>query len=342
MKRLLATTALALIIAGPAYAGDGYKATESKSSEATSATIGTEQSAVHIDEFKASNLIGMRVYSAQQEFDENTAVKPNAHEEWQDIGEINDIILTSDGSVEAVIVGVGGVLGIGEKDVALTMEDVSVVPQEGDADDYFLVVRSDLKTLEAMPAYTGPREMQKSESEASDGLTRQERQAQAPAAPSDREQRMAQNEYNAPKDAEKAPQPGQNSMNREGGQASDTPMTTARDTDREMLRRPGISREGYAEAPAEELTAEKLEGAVVYDTNDENIGEINKLVLTEDGSKIQTVVLDIGGFLGIGEHQIGVTMEEIQILRDEDGDFRVYVDASKEQLENQPEYTAAE
>lgn len=51
----------------------------------------------------ASDLIGTRVVSANNE----------------SIGDINDVIVDSKGQVMAVVVGVGGFLGIGEKDVAV-------------------------------------------------------------------------------------------------------------------------------------------------------------------------------------------------------------------------------
>ncbi|MBU3034136.1 hypothetical protein [Tritonibacter mobilis] len=42
---------------------------------------------------------------------------------------------------------------------------------------------------------------------------------------------------------------------------------------------------------------------------------------------------------GIGERPVAVTFDELTILRNEGGDdFRVYVDATREALEQQPEY----
>lgn len=110
--------------------------------------------------------------------------------------------------------------------------------------------------------------------------------------------------------------------------------------ERPMLRRPAnISREGYIVAEPVDLTAERLTGARVYGANDEDIGEIDELLLSEDGSNIDQVVVDVGGFLGMGEHEVAVTMEELHIMRSEDGqDFRVYMDATQEELEAQPEY----
>lgn len=112
------------------------------------------------------------------------------------------------------------------------------------------------------------------------------------------------------------------------------------DTDRAMLRRPAnIDRAGYVAAEPADLTAEKLTGTRVYGANDEDIGEIDELILSEDGSTVDKVVVDVGGFLGMGEREVAVTIEELHIMRSDDGmDFRVYMDATQEELEAQPEY----
>jgi len=55
------------------------------------------------NQMMASDLIGTRVVSTNNE----------------SIGDINDVIVDRNGQVMAVIVGVGGFLGIGEKDVAV-------------------------------------------------------------------------------------------------------------------------------------------------------------------------------------------------------------------------------
>ncbi len=47
----------------------------------------------------------------------------NAH-----IGDVVDVLIDKSGKVEAVIVGVGGFLGIGEKNVALDMSAFQIVP----------------------------------------------------------------------------------------------------------------------------------------------------------------------------------------------------------------------
>lgn len=46
----------------------------------------------------------------------------------ESIGEINDVLVSQDGSINAVIIGVGGFLGIGEKDVAVDMTALELGP----------------------------------------------------------------------------------------------------------------------------------------------------------------------------------------------------------------------
>jgi hypothetical protein len=45
------------------------------------------------------------------------------------VGDINDLIIKMDGKVDGVVVGVGGFLGIGEKNVALKLDRFKVTPE---------------------------------------------------------------------------------------------------------------------------------------------------------------------------------------------------------------------
>ncbi|WP_245414515.1 PRC-barrel domain-containing protein [Aestuariivirga litoralis] len=66
------------------------------------------------------------------------------------IGDVNDLIVSGDGNVEAVILGVGGFLGIGEKDVAVNTEAIKIVT---DGDNKRLVVEATKEVLENAPTY---------------------------------------------------------------------------------------------------------------------------------------------------------------------------------------------
>jgi hypothetical protein len=47
----------------------------------------------------------------------------------QRIGDVNDLIIKPDGKIEGVVVGVGGFLGVGEKNVALKLDRFKVTPE---------------------------------------------------------------------------------------------------------------------------------------------------------------------------------------------------------------------
>jgi sporulation protein YlmC with PRC-barrel domain len=69
------------------------------------------------------------------------------------IGDVNDILI-DDGRVTAMVIGVGGFLGIGEKEVALQADQVKrMVHSDGEA---YFTVNSTKDQLQAAPAYVRP------------------------------------------------------------------------------------------------------------------------------------------------------------------------------------------
>jgi sporulation protein YlmC with PRC-barrel domain len=61
--------------------------------------------------------------------------------------------------------------------------------------------------------------------------------------------------------------------------------------------------------------ASKLMGLDVYNEANEKLGDVNELILDKDG-KINAVVIGIGGFLGMGEHDIAVTMDKLKFMEE--------------------------
>ncbi len=91
-----------------------------------------------------------------------------------------------------------------------------------------------------------------------------------------------------------------------------------------------------AQTDRDALTAEDMEGLSVYGTGGEDIGEISELLIADSG-KINNVVIDVGGFLGIGEKRVSVPFDELKLSRGDGGmmnELRVDVDYSEEELEN--------
>jgi sporulation protein YlmC with PRC-barrel domain len=67
------------------------------------------------------------------------------------IGEIMDVLVTREGKVEAFIVGVGGFLGMGEKDVAVPFNAVHATTK--DNNKFYLVMNSTKDALKAAKGF---------------------------------------------------------------------------------------------------------------------------------------------------------------------------------------------
>ena len=123
------------------------------------------------------------------------------------------------------------------------------------------------------------------------------------------------------------------------GAMTDTTATDGAMTDGAMTDGAMTVPEGFTLYAGEPMTAENLQDASVYGSDDASIGNISDFVLAEDGA-ITQVVFDVGGFLGIGARNVAVPFEEVQIYTNADAsDMRVYLPMTKEELEALPEYT---
>lgn len=69
----------------------------------------------------------------------------------ENIGEINDLIMNKDLDNIVAIVGVGGFLGIGEKDVAIPIGDINVIKDENNT--LRLTISASKEQLEALPVF---------------------------------------------------------------------------------------------------------------------------------------------------------------------------------------------
>lgn len=153
MKKLIAASALAIALSGPVVAETLKTAEAEKTAQATTGSDGQYYTTSEKSDFLASKLMGARVYATTVEVDTSKPVD-KVTTDWKDIGEINNIIVGKDGAVKAVVLGVGGFVGIGEKDVAVKMSELKFVKKTGDKpDDYFIVVSGSKESLEKAPTY---------------------------------------------------------------------------------------------------------------------------------------------------------------------------------------------
>jgi sporulation protein YlmC with PRC-barrel domain len=115
MKTIALALALGTTLAAPAIAQDNttQKPKDTQAQSMKAAPSGDFMTQAKQGQYRASKFIGVNIYNNS---DEN-------------VGEVNEVLVDKDGMIQAVVIGVGGFLGIGEKDVALPFKSINWVDQ---------------------------------------------------------------------------------------------------------------------------------------------------------------------------------------------------------------------
>lgn len=232
----------------------------------------------------ATNIIGETVYNGTSD-------------DAQNIGSVNDIVLNKEGKAESLVIGVGGFLGLGAKNVTYDFSKAQWAEKNGDR---WLVAQTTKEELQAQPDFN-----RKAYDPVPATTASNEPAATAPAAPAA-----------APADKTAA-----------------TPDAIAPD----QTQTAAIDKSALTEMPVGEIRGDDLKGATVYGANDAKVGEIGDVVLTPD-KKTDAVIVNVGGFLGIGEKEVAVGLDNLKFMTDKDGKKYLYTTFTKEQLEAQPAY----
>ncbi|MCD7111138.1 PRC-barrel domain-containing protein [Rhizobium sp. DKSPLA3] len=305
LKTLLASTVLAAALAGTALAQ------QTPAAPAATAPAATAPAAAAAgDDMLASNVIGKTVYTG-------------VDEEGEAIGEVKDVVINAAGATEALVVGVGGFLGIGEKDVAVNFDRASWSERDGSK---ILVVSMTKQDLEAAPAFQRKAVM--------DGaVTKDTAAATPPAADSATKPLATPENTEVPMDAAGAdpavPQTGTTPEMTDPDLAPDAATTATVEPTDELKP-----------VDAAMLSADKLIGTPVKVADDTKIGEVGDVILSKDG-KLEAYIIDVGGFLGIAQKPVAMSAANIQVMADAKGAMTIYSPYTKEQLETQPAYDAA-
>lgn len=300
IRTLLTTTAVAALISSGALAADDMKTMDApaamENSQATDATTSSVGDAVfstspdamsmdseagyfsaHAGQILASTLIGQTIYNGTDE-------------EAQSIGDVNDVVLGSNGQAEAVVVGVGGFLGMGEKDVAIDFERLGWTERDGEK---WLTMAATQDELENAPAF---------DRNVLVGDARQSHDT------------MASGERN-PADGTMAP-----------GSAALRDVTGADDHNTQVV------------ADASMASADEMIGTTVYGAREENLGEVSDVIVSAEGD-VEAYIIDVGGFLGIGEKPVALKASTLDLKKDDSGTLHIYTTFTQEQLESFPEYS---
>ena len=84
------------------------------------------------------------------------------------------------------------------------------------------------------------------------------------------------------------------------------------------------------------INASQLVGLKVENGDGDVVGKVGEVVLEKDGN-VEGVVVDVGGFLGIGAHPVLLNWHDLQ-LNGSQGEVKALVNATKDRLKALPAY----
>jgi sporulation protein YlmC with PRC-barrel domain len=88
---------------------------------------------------------------------------------------------------------------------------------------------------------------------------------------------------------------------------------------------------------ADQVSVNKMIGMSVFNAGDEDLGDINDVVVNKSGTP-SVVIVGVGGFLGMGEKNVGVPFERIQFAMNKNNDQIARLDVTREALESAPPF----
>lgn len=291
LRPVITASLFALLLASPALAQTPATVapSELQQSGLTPPTVLSQGYATGGEDVLVTQLLGQKVFAS-------------IDADSEEIGTITDMVVTSGQGISAVVISVGGFLGVGEKDVAVDFAQLEWAAREDGSRHW--VLETTAESLTAAPAFIW------SDSEETTGepaLTTEEEEAQ-----------LVDGDPNA---------------------APVDPSLTTDQPDRPQITTP-LDRSGFTDFDEAGLTADDLRGIGVYGINDEQIGTIGDIITNTDGS-FDAVIVDVGGFLGLGAKPVAVGFENLAFSADTFGNRYLFINASREQLETQPPYDPA-
>ncbi|UCI08727.1 PRC-barrel domain-containing protein [Mesorhizobium sp. B1-1-8] len=318
---LVAKTTKDELNAQPAFDRKAYEPAQSAATQPSTTEAGGTQKSVanapaepvnKADGNLATNIMGKSVYNGTAD-------------DAQKIGDVNDIVLAKDGKAESLVIGVGGFLGIGEKNVTYDFAKAKWAEKNGDR---WLVAETTKEALQAQPDFN------RKAYDPAPGSTAASANAPATITPTvasadttaDKQGKPAQPAQSTAATKPAAPAPSTTAENKPANtSATDTTQTAS------------IDKSTLTEMPMGNMRVDDLKGTTVYGANDAKIGSIGDVVLTPD-NKPDAVIVDVGGFLGIGAKEVAVGMDKLKFMTDKNGKKYLYTNFTKEQLQAQAAY----
>lgn len=88
---------------------------------------------------------------------------------------------------------------------------------------------------------------------------------------------------------------------------------------------------------ANEMLSSRLVGMAVRNSAGENLGDVNDVVMDNTG-KANVVIIGVGGFLGLGEKNVGVPFASLTFADANDGQRVARLDVNKDALQAAPAF----
>ncbi|TGS11481.1 PRC-barrel domain containing protein [Mesorhizobium sp. M2E.F.Ca.ET.209.01.1.1] len=262
----------------------------------------------------ASNIMGESVYNGTAD-------------DAQKIGDVKDIVLAKDGKADSLVIGVGGFLGIGTKNVTYDFDKAKWAEKNGDR---WLVAETTKEQLQAQPDFD------RKAYDPAPATTAAANNAPAATTPAVVSSDTTSDKGAKPAEPAKSTAETKPATPPAQSTAENKPADTgAAATD--ATKTASIDKSTLTEMPMGNIRVDDLKGTTVYGANDAKIGTIGDVVLTPE-NKPDAVVIDVGGFLGIGAKEVAVGMDKLKFMTDKDGNKYLYTNFTKEQLQAQTAY----
>jgi len=220
------------------------------------------------------------------------------------IGKVESVYLGADGKVDSVIVGVGGFLGVGERYARLHWKDLQV-SNNGEK----VVLNMSKDQLKAMAPYKYKDQAERGQVFNDRGVWKDDSRAAADARATTGSAAMD---------------------NRDRTMADNRDRTTADN-------RSTTSTESTGDFNAQgDVSANAVIGTKVKNDNKDTVGSVEDLYVDGSGN-IKTVVLSVGGFLGVGAKDVAVKWSDLKQSRDGKS-VVLTMSMSKDDLKALPDY----
>lgn len=116
---------------------------------------------------------------------------------------------------------------------------------------------------------------------------------------------------------------------------SQTGRTSVSDKSHQSQGAHSMDHSNHVRLAATEYTPDTLSGASIYDAHDHKIGSVSHVHGMGASSQ---VIIDVGGFLGLGAKPVAVPASDLEFMRDENGHVHAVTSWTKDQLEAMPEH----